>query len=87
MFNIARYLLNVLGNETPLGVSRLYILFALAKHAKELGAHKLAKYAYDKLQQLRLPNSGWIDKIDLESIAIRAKPFSDKDVCGYHHAY
>jgi intraflagellar transport protein 122 len=80
VFNIARYLINSLPNTTgvALGVSKLYILFALAKHAKDLGAYKLARFAYDKLQQLRLPNN-WIDQIDLSTITIRAKPFSDKE--------
>ena len=80
VFNISRYLLNILGNENPLGVNRLYILFALAKHSKELGAYKLARFAYDRLQQLRLPTTSWIDKIDLETLGVRAKPFSDKEV-------
>ncbi|PRP80717.1 hypothetical protein PROFUN_11590 [Planoprotostelium fungivorum] len=78
VFNIARYLLNAIPNKAPLGISKLYILFALAKHAKDLGAFKLARFTYDKLQQLRLPNN-WIDQIDLATLTIRSKPFSDRE--------
>ena len=79
VFNIARYLLNVSGSETPININRLYILFALAKHSRELGAFKLARYSYDKLQQIRLPTTSWIDKLDLETLSVRAKAFSDKE--------
>jgi intraflagellar transport protein 122 len=69
----------VIPNEMPLGFSKLYILFALAKHARDLGAYKLARYTYDKLQQLRLPIA-WLDQVDFATITIRAKPFSDREV-------
>lgn len=58
----------------------MYILLALAKHAKELGAYKLARDTLEKLQTLRLP-AQYLDQIDLATIAIRAKPFSDKEAC------
>lgn len=38
----------------------------------------MARYAYDKLQQLRIPPS-WSDQLDLAALSIRSKPFSDKD--------
>jgi intraflagellar transport protein 122 len=80
VFNIARFLLNIVGTETPVNINRFYVLFALAKHSRELGAFKLARYAYDKLQQIRLPTTSWIDKLDLETLSVRAKAFSDKEV-------
>lgn len=64
--------------EVPLGVSRVYVLYALAKQAQSLGAYKLARMAYDKLQGLRVP-SGWQHQIDMSCLAIRSKPFSDQD--------
>ena len=58
LFNTARFLLNVLGGlgaggageagaaqETPFKVSRVNIMFNLAKQSKALEAYKLARYA------------------------------------------
>jgi len=64
--------------EVPLGISRVYILYALAKQAQTLGAFKLARMAYDKLQVLRvLP--AWQHQIDLSCLTIRSKAYSDQD--------
>merc|ERR1740117_2265062 len=64
--------------EVPLGISRVYILYALAKQAQNLGAFKLARMAYDKLQVLRVPST-WQHQIDLSCLAIRSKQYSDQD--------
>lgn len=64
--------------EVPLGISRVYILYALAKQAQALGAYKLARTAYDRLQVLRVPSS-WQHQIDLSCLAIRSKAYSDQD--------
>jgi intraflagellar transport protein 122 len=64
--------------EVPLGISRVYILYALAKQAQNLGAYKLARMAYDKLQVLRVPPT-WQHQIDLSCLAIRSKPYSDQE--------
>jgi intraflagellar transport protein 122 len=64
--------------EVPLGISRVYILYALAKQAQNLGAYKLARMAYDKLQVLRVPPT-WQHQIDLSCLGIRSKPYSDQD--------
>lgn len=64
--------------EVPLGISRVYILYALAKQAQNLGAYKLARMAYDKLQVLRVPPT-WQHQIDLSCLAIRSKAYSDQD--------
>jgi len=64
--------------EVPLGISRVYILYALAKQAQSLGAFKLARMAYDKLQVLRVPST-WQHQIDLSCLAIRSKAYSDQD--------
>jgi len=64
--------------EVPLGISRVYILYALAKQAQSLGAFKLARMAYDKLQVLRVPPT-WQHQIDLSCLAIRSKAYSDQD--------
>lgn len=64
--------------EVPLGISRVYILYTLAKQAQNMGAYKLARMAYDKLQVLRVPPS-WQHQIDLSCLAIRSKAYSDQD--------
>ncbi|CAJ1388806.1 unnamed protein product [Effrenium voratum] len=69
---------NTNGAYVPLGISRVYILYALAKQAQSLGAFKLARMAYDKLQVLRVPPT-WQHQIDLACLAIRSKAYSDQD--------
>jgi intraflagellar transport protein 122 len=64
--------------EVPLGLSRVYILYALAKQAQSLGAFKLARMAYDKLQVLRVPPT-WQHQIDISCLSIRSKAYSDQD--------
>jgi len=64
--------------EVPLGISRVYILYALAKQAQSLGAYKLARTAYEKLQVLRVPST-WQHQIDLSCLSIRSKPYSDQE--------
>lgn len=54
-------------------------LYALAKQSKNLGAFKLARYAFDKLQALKIP-ARFQEAIDLGSITIRSKPFHDNEV-------
>jgi len=78
LFNMARFLLHMLIKDTPHGVSRVNALYALAKQSKDLGAYKLARYAFDKLQALKLP-SRFQEGIDLGSITIRSKPFHDSE--------
>lgn len=55
-------------------------LYALAKQSKNLGAFKLARYAYEKLQSLRIP-SRFQEAVDVGSVMIRSKAFQDHDVC------
>eukprot|EP00048_Salpingoeca_helianthica_P024440 m.32361 g.32361 ORF g.32361 m.32361 type:complete len:1222 (-) comp9388_c0_seq1:284-3949(-) len=80
LFNIARFLYSTLQKnaETPLNVSRVAVLYALAKQGRNLGAFKVARHAFDKLQSLKLPVV-FREHIDLGAITIRAKPFTDKD--------
>ncbi|XP_048590687.1 intraflagellar transport protein 122 homolog isoform X2 [Nematostella vectensis] len=78
LFNIARYLLHMLIRDTPIGVSRVATLFALAKQSKNLGAFKMARTAFDKLQALKIPTR-FQEAIDLGSVTIRSKPFHDNE--------
>ncbi|KAM6256661.1 intraflagellar transport protein 122 homolog [Porphyrio hochstetteri] len=78
LFNISRFLLHSLTKETPLGISKVNTLFALAKQSKALGAYKLARHAYDKLQGLQIP-ARFQKSIELGSLTVRSKPFHDSE--------
>ncbi|KAM6413714.1 intraflagellar transport protein 122 homolog [Rhynochetos jubatus] len=78
LFNISRFLLHSLTKETPLGISKVNTLFTLAKQSKALGAYKLARHAYDKLQGLQIP-ARFQKSIELGSLTIRSKPFHDSE--------
>jgi intraflagellar transport protein 122 len=79
LFQVARFLLNSMGKaEAPYAISRVYTLFTLAKQGKALGAFKLARYAFDRLQHLKVPSS-WTNQIDLDMITIQSKPYMDKE--------
>ncbi|KAM9681017.1 intraflagellar transport protein 122 homolog isoform 2-T2 [Dama dama] len=78
LFNISRFLLHSLTKDTPLGISKVNTLFTLAKQSKALGAYKLARHAYDKLQGLQIP-ARFQKSIELGSLAIRSKPFHDSE--------
>ncbi|XP_051483300.1 intraflagellar transport protein 122 homolog isoform X3 [Apus apus] len=78
LFNISRFLLHSLTKETPVGISKVNTLFALAKQSKALGAYKLARHAYDKLQGLQIP-ARFQKSIELGSLTIRSKPFHDSE--------
>ncbi|NXG47405.1 IF122 protein, partial [Psilopogon haemacephalus] len=78
LFNISRFLLHSLTKETPLGISKVNTLFALAKQSRALGAYKLARHAYEKLQGLQIP-ARFRQWVELGSLTIRAKPFHDSE--------
>uniref|UniRef100_H3AZ66 Intraflagellar transport protein 122 homolog n=1 Tax=Latimeria chalumnae TaxID=7897 RepID=H3AZ66_LATCH len=80
LFNISRFLLHNLTKETPLGISKKprNTLYALAKQSKALGAYKLARHAYEKLQGLRIP-ARFQESVELGSLTIRSKPFQDSE--------
>ncbi|RDD42914.1 Intraflagellar transport protein 122-like protein [Trichoplax sp. H2] len=78
IFNQARYLLQTFSSDLPVGISRVFTLFALAKQGRNLAAYKLARHAYDKLQSLKLPRE-LQEIVDLGSVTIRSKPFQDSD--------
>jgi len=77
LFQVSRYLLNTMSNdEAPYGISRVHTLYTLAKQAKTLGAYKLARFAYERLNQLRVPPA-WVDQLDLDMLTVQAKPVRD----------
>lgn len=76
MFHMARYLLHRLNGDIPVGISKVYTLYTLAKLSRQLQAYKLARYAYDKLQELRIP-AHLQEAANLGSLMVRSKPFQD----------
>ncbi|EAW79249.1 intraflagellar transport 122 [Homo sapiens] len=78
LFNISRFLLHSLPKDTPSGISKVKILFTLAKQSKALGAYRLARHAYDKLRGLYIP-ARFQKSIELGTLTIRAKPFHDSE--------
>ncbi|BHF57130.1 hypothetical protein SprV_0100007100 [Sparganum proliferum] len=77
-FNMARYLLQRLGKEDLEGVSKVNILFTLAKHSRTLGAFKVARGAIDRLQTLHIKQP-LRSEIEAYSLAIRSTPFTDSE--------
>lgn len=61
-----------------MGISKVNTLLALAKQSKALGAYKLARHAYDKLQGLQIPDR-FQKSVELGSLTIRSKPFHDSE--------
>uniref|UniRef100_A0A8D2DF58 Intraflagellar transport protein 122 homolog n=1 Tax=Sciurus vulgaris TaxID=55149 RepID=A0A8D2DF58_SCIVU len=78
LFNISRFLLHSLTKDAPLGISKVNTLFTLARQSRALGAYKLARHAYDKLQGLQSP-ARFQKSIELGSLTIRSKPFHDSE--------
>mmetsp|Transcript_18911 Transcript_18911/g.49275 ORF Transcript_18911/g.49275 Transcript_18911/m.49275 type:complete len:1222 (+) Transcript_18911:159-3824(+) len=79
LFNCARFLLmRTLNRPAPLGVSMVHVVYTLARHSMELGAFKLARFAYNKLQTLVLPPPVQAE-VDVQSILVRARPFHDAE--------
>jgi len=54
-------------------------LYALAKQSKHLGAYKVARDAFHKLQNLRV-SFRFQEAVDLGSLTVRSKPFHDSEV-------
>ncbi|XP_041130093.1 intraflagellar transport protein 122 homolog [Polyodon spathula] len=78
LFNISRFLLHNLTKDIPLGISSVYTLYALAKQSKALGAYKLARHAYEKLQGQWIP-ARFQESLELGSLTARSKPFIDSE--------
>lgn len=79
-FQVALFLINTLAGGAPevvpYGCSVLRILYTLARNAKTLGAYKLARYAYDRLLLLVVPERER-EKMELDMLTIQAKPVRD----------
>ena len=78
LLNIGQFLLSKFAthDEMPMGISLSYVLITIAKHGEALGAYKLARFAYQKLQSLRIP-AVWQAEVDLASVVARSRPNVD----------
>ncbi|KAM7295537.1 intraflagellar transport protein 122 homolog [Ixodes scapularis] len=76
LFNMSRYLLHELTGRSVRGVSLVGVLYALSKQSRNLGAHRLARHCYERLQGLNVPVR-FREALDLAALTVRSKPFSD----------
>ncbi|XP_051509236.1 intraflagellar transport protein 122 homolog isoform X2 [Myxocyprinus asiaticus] len=78
LFNISRFLFHNLTKDVPMGISKVDTLYALAKQSKVLGAYKVARHAFEKLQGLKIP-SRYQDSMELSCLTFRSKPYHDSE--------
>ncbi|KAJ3071027.1 hypothetical protein HDU98_005913 [Podochytrium sp. JEL0797] len=79
LLSMATFLLNfTMKVPAPSGVSKAYILYALIKISRGMGAFKLARYGYERLQNFKIP-AEWENVSDISSLTIRGKPAEDRD--------
>ncbi|KAH8859092.1 Intraflagellar transport protein 122 like [Schistosoma japonicum] len=77
-FNMARYLTHILQFGDVAEVSKAAVLYTLAKHGRKLGAYKLTKQIYNKLQSFHLPFK-MRNEVDLCSITLNSGPMTDSE--------
>ena len=76
----ARFLWHRVQNMlSPPGVSKVYILSALAKTARQFGNFKAARYCYGQMKNLRIPKGPMWDEFQLGALSIRGKPYRDSE--------
>lgn len=78
IFNASRFLVNTIGNLSLPGINKVYIYYALSLLGAKFEAFRTARYGYEKLQTLKI-SPEWQEEIDLASLKVRCKPFSDKE--------
>ncbi len=78
VFNAACYLLNIMGKMNPPNVSRVYLYYTVGKLGSQQEAYLTARTAFEALETMKIPVE-WQTAIDLESLKIKAKPFTDKE--------
>jgi len=78
VFNAACYLLNIMGKMNPLNVSKVYLYYTVGKLGAQQEAYWTARNAFEALETMKIPVD-WQNTIDLESLKIKAKPFTDKE--------
>jgi len=77
-FNAACYILNIIGKETPVNISRIYLYYTVGKLGGQQEAYWTARNAFEVLKTSKIPTE-WQSVIDLEALKIKAKPLTDKE--------
>ena len=79
LFQVSRFLINTLStmSSVPYGISKASTLYTLAKQSLHLGAYKLARQTYDKLNQLQ-PPARRQEEIERDMLVVQAKPVGDE---------
>ena len=55
IFNAARFLVSNLGKRQPIGINKVYIYYSLSQLGFKFEAYKTARFGYEKLQTLKVP--------------------------------
>ena len=64
--------------KIPNGINPVNIYYTLEKLGFEFEAYKAARFAFEKLQGLKIPDL-WQEDIEVDALKIRCKPNSDKE--------
>jgi intraflagellar transport protein 122 len=56
----------------------VFVYFTLAKLGYQVEAYKTARFGFEKLQSLKIPDH-WADDIEVDALKIRCKPNSDSE--------
>ena len=76
-FNAARFISNSIGNRKPQGINQVFIYYTLSKQAYQFEAYKAARFGYEKLNSLKIPEA-WQEEIEIDAMKIKTKPNSDQ---------
>lgn len=77
-FNASRFLANNLKSKVPSGVNLVHVYFTLAKLGYQFEAYKTARFGFEKLATLKLPE-GLAEEIEVDALKIRCKPNNDRE--------
>lgn len=83
LFNASRFLVNKISSLKPNNIQfrsvlPSYVFYCLGVLAKQFECFKTSRFSFEKLANLNYPLS-WGEKIDLEIMNIRTKPYVDKE--------
>jgi intraflagellar transport protein 122 len=78
ILNACRFLITKISQYKLPQINSSYIYYSLAKVSSRLEGYKTARACYDKLSHL-VVNNKWAEEMELGSLTVRSKPFSDKD--------
>ena len=77
ILHACRFLISKLSHLKLPFINLSYVYYSLAKVSRLLEGYKTARSCYEKLAQLKVQNK-WAEEIDLGSLLVRSKPYSDK---------